>query len=52
MVRLRDLPGLAASAEKVYEQFKGYMGKLPTKRGTGGTPYTTAKRKRKRLKWD
>ena len=50
-MRLRDLPGLAASAEKVYEQFKGYMGKLPGKKPQG-TPYTTAKRKRKRLKWD
>ena len=50
-MRLRDLPGLAESAEKLYEQLKGYVGRLPGSKPQD-TPYTTAKKKRKRLKWE
>ena len=51
-MRLRDLPGLAAAADKVYQQFKGYADRLQP-RHKPGNPYTHAgKKKRKRLKWD
>ena len=50
-MRLRDLPGLAESAEKLYEQIKGYVDRLPGRKPQG-TPYTTAKKKRRRLKWE
>ena len=49
-MRLRDLPGLAAKLEKVYEQAKGYMGIIPSSRKKED-PYGPKKRRRK-IKWE
>ena len=46
-MRLRDLPGLAAKADKLYQQLKDYAERLPRKRrkkGSRRSPYTHARR--------
>ena len=49
-MRLRDLPGLASTLEKIGEQARRYAGMVKGD-GKPGNPYAP-KKKRKKLKWE
>lgn len=50
-MKLRELPKIAAKLEEVIQQVKGYAEKLrkPSKKRS---PYSSANKKRKKIKWE
>jgi hypothetical protein len=52
VLRLRDIPKLAAQLDKVVQQFKGYAERLPGKKKKKKDPYTTAGRGKARPRWE